>query len=45
MLISENLQNIFMNLRLFERLANFMNYSFDVFTTSKGLKIKVNLLL
>lgn len=41
-LISENCQNTFMHLRLAERLANFINYSFDVFTSNRGLKIKVN---
>ena len=44
-LISENCQNTFMHLRLAERLANFMNYSLDVFTSNRGLKIKVNNLL
>jgi hypothetical protein len=40
-LISENCQSTFLHLRLSERLANFMNYSLDVFTSNRGLKIKV----
>lgn len=40
-LISENCQNTFMHLKLSERLATLMNYTLDVFTSNRGLKIKI----
>jgi hypothetical protein len=41
MIITECCQDNFMSYKLAERLANLLNYSLDVFTSKRQLKIKV----
>ena len=45
LVICDFTQDNFMNLKLGERLANLLNYSLDVFTSKKSLKLKVNTLI
>src|SRR4051794_28797891 len=40
-MISKICQDIFMTYKLAERLANLLNYSLDLFTSQRGLKLKV----
>jgi hypothetical protein len=41
LVICDFTQDNFMSLKLGERLANLLNYSLDVFTSKKSLKLKV----
>lgn len=41
-MVSKICQNNFMTYKLAERLANLLNYSLDLFTSKRGLKLKVN---
>lgn len=43
LVISDFTQENFLSLKLGERLANLLNYSLDVFTSKKSLKLKVGL--
>jgi hypothetical protein len=40
-MISKICQQNFLNFKLGERLANLLNYSLDVFTSKRGLKLQV----